>query len=90
MPDSRASIFWTSSQQVEPVGVRETEIEDDERGLLLVELHARFRSGPRVRDDEVGVPQIERDQLSHRGIVLDHHDACGHGANARGGASANL
>jgi hypothetical protein len=43
-----------------------------------------------VRHDESGIPQIERDELSHRGIVLDHHDACGHGSNAKSATTAHL
>ena len=86
----RVGLLADLAQEIEAVRVGKSEIQDDERGLLLVELHPRLRRGARVRDDELGITEIERDELGHRGIVLDHNDARGHAANATSARSSHL
>ena len=70
--------------------VGQTEVQDDECRLRLVDLRARFGAGCRVLDDEVRVTQVERHKLGDRRIVLDDDDARGHRTNAKREAGTDL
>src|SRR6059058_4797386 len=61
-------------EEVDAVRVGQPEVEHDERGLHLVEEGACAFAGRRVLDDVAGVPQVQRDQLRHRRVVLDDDD----------------